>query len=57
MELSKCFDTLDHERIISQFREKVTDGSILALLNQFLKSGVMIGFEYNDTDLTSPQGV
>jgi RNA-directed DNA polymerase len=56
MDLSKCFDTLDHGLIISQFREKVTDGSILALLTQFLKSGVMIGCEYNDTDLGSPQG-
>lgn len=56
MDLSKCFDTLDHELIISQFREKVTDGSILALLKQFLKSGVMIGYEYDDTELGSPQG-
>lgn len=56
MDLSKCFDTLDHDIIINQFREKVTDGSILALLIQFLKSGVMIGYGYNDTDLGSPQG-
>lgn len=56
MDLSKCFDTLDHELIIKQFRRKVTDGSILSLLRQFLTSGVMIGFEYMDTDLGSPQG-
>lgn len=56
MDLSKCFDTLDHEIIISQFRERVTDGSILSLIEQFLKSGVMIGFEHDDTNLGSPQG-
>ena len=43
MDLSKCFDLLDHELIISSVKRKVTDGSILKLLNQFLKSGVMIG--------------
>lgn len=43
MDLSKCFDTLDHDIIISQFRKKVTDGSILKLLHLFLESGVMVG--------------
>ena len=56
MDLSKCFDTLDHEVIIAQFRTKVTDGSILNLLQLFLKSGVMIGSSYEATDIGSPQG-
>jgi len=56
MDLSKCFDTLDHDLIIEQFRSKVTDGSLLALLRQFLESGVMIGEEYEATELGSPQG-
>ncbi|WP_417521156.1 hypothetical protein [Marinobacter sp.] len=32
MDLSKCFDTLDYDLIIRQFRRKVTDGSVLGLL-------------------------
>jgi len=56
MDLSKCFDTLDHDLILQQFRAKVTDGSILNLLRQFLESGVMIGVEYEPTDIGSPQG-
>jgi len=56
MDLSKCFDTLNHELILRQFREKVTDGSLLNLLRQFLESGVMIGVEYEATDIGSPQG-
>ncbi len=56
MDLSKCFDTLNHDLIIAQFREKVTDGSVLKLLRQFLASGVMIGEEYEATDTGSPQG-
>jgi group II intron reverse transcriptase/maturase len=34
----------------------VTDGSILGLLRQFLESGIMIGVEFNVTDIGSPQG-
>ena len=56
MDLSKCFDTLDHDHIIRQFRRKVTDGSILGLLRQFLSSGVMVGYQYEATTRGSPQG-
>lgn len=56
MDLSKCFDTLDHDLIIRQFRRRVTDGSILGLLRQFLESGVMVGDTYEESDKGSPQG-
>lgn len=56
MDLSKCFDTLNHDHIIRQFREKVSDSSILTLLRQFLESGVMVGEEYESTTTGSPQG-
>jgi group II intron reverse transcriptase/maturase len=56
MDLSKCFDLLDHELIISSVKRKVTDGSILALINQFLKSGVMIGNNWEASTVGSPQG-
>lgn len=56
MDLSKCFDTLDHKLILRQFRRKVTDGSVLGLLEQFLNSGVMIGHQYEATERGSPQG-
>ena len=42
MDLSKCFDTLNHDLIIRQFRQRITDGSVLSLLRQFLESGVMV---------------
>ncbi|MFT4941823.1 MAG: RNA-directed DNA polymerase [Paraglaciecola sp.] len=56
MGLSKCFDLLDHELIISSVKGKVTDGSILKLLNQFLKSGVMIGNNWEASTVGNPQG-
>jgi RNA-directed DNA polymerase len=54
MDLSKCFDLLDHELIISSVKRKVTDGSILKLINQFLKSGVMIGNNWEASTVGSP---
>lgn len=56
MDLSKCFDTLDHGLIISSFSKRITDGSILALLEKFLKSGVMVGEELQPSVVGSPQG-
>ena len=56
MDLSKCLDLLDHDLIISSVKRKVTDGSILKLLKQFLKSGVMIGNNWEASELGSPQG-
>ncbi len=56
MDLSKCFDTLDHELIINAVREKVTDGSILKLIRMFLESGVLNSGEFEPTDVGSPQG-
>jgi RNA-directed DNA polymerase len=56
MDLSKCFDTLDHSLIISSFGKRIKDGSILALLEKFLKSGVMVGEEWQASDVGSPQG-
>ncbi len=41
MDLSKCFDTLDHDQIIQSIRRRVTDGSILGLIRLFLQSGIM----------------
>lgn len=56
MDLSKCFDTLDHGLIISSFRKRIKDGSILSLLEKFLKSGVMMGEELQPSEIGSPQG-
>ncbi|AMQ88477.1 group II intron reverse transcriptase/maturase [Marinobacter sp. LQ44] len=56
MDLSKCFDTLNHDLIIRQFRQRITDGSVLSLLRQFLESGVMVGYHLEETELGSPQG-
>ena len=56
MDLSKCFDMLDHELIIKFVRKRITDGSILNLINMFLKSGVMVDSNWQKSELGSPQG-
>jgi len=56
MDLSKCFDRLDHEIIIKSVRCRVTDGSVLKLIKQFLRSGVMVGNEWQASETGSPQG-
>jgi len=56
MDLSKCFDTLDHEIILQSFRKRIADGSILNLLKMFLKSGVISGEGFEASEVGSPQG-
>ena len=56
MDLSKCFDMLDHDLIIESIKRRVTDGSLLKLIRQFLESGVMINGTYEPTTIGSPQG-
>ena len=53
---TKCFDTLDHERIIAGVSKKVSDGRILQLVRQFLKAGVMKDGAVQETEIGSPQG-
>jgi RNA-directed DNA polymerase len=57
MDLSKCFDTLDHEIIMEAISEKISDGRVLDLIKKFLKSGVMNSDNFSKTEVGSPQGV
>jgi RNA-directed DNA polymerase len=56
MDLSKCFDTLDHDLILAAFSRRIKDGSILGLLRLILKSGVMTGEGWQASEVGSPQG-
>jgi len=56
MDLSRCFDTLDHDLIMKAFRKRITDGSILELLRKFLESGVMEDGIVRESITGSPQG-
>jgi group II intron reverse transcriptase/maturase len=56
MDLSKCFDMLDHGIIIRAFRKRIADGSILQLIRMFLASGVITSEGWQESRLGSPQG-
>lgn len=56
MDLSRCFDTLDHDLILGGIRKRVADGSVLGLVRQFLQSGVMTGAGWQEAEKGSPQG-
>jgi RNA-directed DNA polymerase len=56
MDLSKCFDTLDHEIIMDAVAERISDGRVLALIRKFLKSGVMKEDAFEATETGSCQG-
>lgn len=56
LDVSKCFDSLDHDLIIRCFRKRIADGSILRLLTLFLKSGVMQDGNWQASETGSPQG-
>jgi len=56
MDLSKCFDRLDHDLILEAVKRRITDGSILALIRMFLQSGVMSAGSWEPTETGSPQG-
>lgn len=56
MDLSKCFDTLDHEIIMKVIAERISDGKVLGLIKELLKAGVMQGNNLVKTEVGSPQG-
>ena len=56
MDLSKCFDTLDHKIMMKEVSKPISDGKILNLIEQFLKSGIMKDRVFESSEAGSPQG-
>lgn len=56
MDLSKCFDRLDHELILKGVAHRISDGKVLRLIRQFLEAGVMEDGSWEATEVGSPQG-
>ena len=56
IDLSKYFDTLNHELLMNIIRRDVKDETILVTIKRFLKSGVMVDGLLQATDQGSPQG-
>lgn len=55
-DLKSYFDTIQHDRLIALIREKVSDRRILALVEQYLKQGIMEDQGEYEPEEGSPQG-
>lgn len=55
-DLKSYFDLIPHDKLLSAVKEEVVDGSILKLLESFLKSGVMDNGSFYMNEQGCPQG-
>lgn len=56
LDLSKYFDTLNHELLINILRSNVKDERVIQMIKRYLKSGVMENGVVTETEEGSPQG-
>jgi len=56
IDLSKYFDTMNHELLINLLREQIQDPEVIKLIKKYLKSGVMENGMVVKTEEGSPQG-
>ena len=56
LDLSKYFDTINHDLLMVMLRETISDRPLLELIWKYLKSGVMVNGVVRVTETGSPQG-
>lgn len=56
IDLEKFFDNVPHDRLLRMVSDVVKDGNVISLVNKFLKAGVMVQGNYEDTTVGTPQG-
>lgn len=56
IDLSKYFDTINHDLLMEILRRDIKDETLLILIKRFLKSGVMVDGLVHATEEGSPQG-
>jgi RNA-directed DNA polymerase len=55
-DLKSYFDTIPHDRLLALVAQKVSDGRVLALIEGYLKQGVLDGLHEWTPEQGSPQG-
>jgi len=56
MDLEKFFDRVNHDKLMSLVKRRVTDKRVLKLINSYLKSGVLVGDVWIPASEGTPQG-
>lgn len=55
-DISKCFDKLDHQVLLTILREKIHDEKFIRLINELLEAGHLEKWKYHATLSGTPQG-
>jgi group II intron reverse transcriptase/maturase len=55
-DVTACFDSLDHQILLSTLRERIHDNRFLRLVENLLKAGYLENWRYHKTLSGSPQG-
>lgn len=56
VDLKSYFDTIPHDRLMTLVGQKISDGRVLALIEMFLKQGVLDGLREWTPEMGCPQG-
>ena len=56
IDISKFFDTVNHDKLMAILARDIVDKKVLRLIRKYLQSGVMIDGVVKDTELGCPQG-
>ena len=55
-DIASCFDSIHHKKLLKLVQRRVKDQRLLALIQKFLRAGVMEGKLFKDTRYGVPQG-
>ncbi|RPJ55118.1 MAG: group II intron reverse transcriptase/maturase [Dehalococcoidia bacterium] len=56
IDLEKFFDRVNHDKLMSLVAMRIADPRVVALIRRYLKSGVLVGEDYHETQEGAPQG-
>jgi group II intron reverse transcriptase/maturase len=56
VDISACFDRIDHHRLLDILREKICDDRFINLIRKFLTAGYIENWQYHRTHSGTPQG-